>query len=194
MIDSPRRRGAARLRSTRLEQIMAVGSRRVSHRRISLVLFHCAASARHSMAWRFSWFQFFPCADTIKRPLHRLETRLIAKRARERREEGCKNTRPPGFSRERREIKLNLQLRGILRCNSLLTPRERTELSLACWALAQSSVDISNAFKYINPLFRAVILLIFYWFTVGYLRNECANWSKSPQMKELSRNLSNSKC
>lgn len=36
-----------------------------------------------------------------------------------------KHSRPPGLSRERREIKLNLQLRGILRSNSLLTPRER---------------------------------------------------------------------
>lgn len=50
----------------------------------------------------------FPHAGTIKRPLSCLETRLIAKRARERCDRGgCKHSGPPGFSRERRQIKLS---------------------------------------------------------------------------------------
>jgi len=60
----------------------------------------------------------FPRAGTIKRPLYRLETRLIAKRARECCEGGCKALAPTWIFMEMEEIKRNL-LRGIL-CNNLL--------------------------------------------------------------------------
>jgi len=89
MIDSPRRRGAAPLDAVGTNNGSRIEARIASSHLPRLIPLRC-----FGVAWRglSRDSNFFSRADTIKRPLHRLETRLIAKRARERREEGCAKT------------------------------------------------------------------------------------------------------
>lgn len=155
MIDSPRRRGVAPLDAVGTNNGSWIETRIASSHLPRLIPLHC-----FGVAWRFVIPIFPPCRhDKEATPLPRnkidRETCSWAPRGRVQ-----KHSRPPGLSRERREIKLNLQLRGILRSNSLLTPRVRTELPLTCW-VRKSLVNISNVFKYIKSFILILLRMLY---------------------------------
>lgn len=147
MIDSPRRRGAAPLDAVGTNNGSRIEARIASSHLPRLIPLRCFGAARRGMAWRgVGWRSvaflvipiFPPCRhdkEATPPPRNKIDREACSWTPRGRVQ---KHSRPPGLSREWRQIKLNLQLRGILRSNSLLTPRERTELPLACWARARA--------------------------------------------------------